>query len=100
MFLTESASSTLGLISEPAKGTKSSLDGNNWKANVVDVKEPGILSVIPSDRQQDRGKQPVYCMALPPSIPVVLERSVASWSFLRHLKEKGIRYVNEVQPWL
>ncbi|KAK7810657.1 hypothetical protein U0070_012783 [Myodes glareolus] len=50
----ESASSTLGLISEPAKGTKSSLDGNNWKANVVDVKEPGILSVIPSDRQQDR----------------------------------------------
>lgn len=56
MFLTESASSTLGLISEPAKGTKSSLDGNNWKANVVDVKETGILSVIPSDRQQDRGK--------------------------------------------
>ncbi|XP_041487205.1 ciliogenesis and planar polarity effector 1 [Microtus oregoni] len=43
-----------GLISEPAKGTESSLDGKNLKANVVDVKEPGILSVIPSDRQQDR----------------------------------------------
>ncbi|CAO2592405.1 Ciliogenesis and planar polarity effector 1 [Lemmus lemmus] len=50
----ESASSTLGLISEPAKGTESSLDGKNWKASVVDVKEPGILSVILSDRQQDR----------------------------------------------
>ncbi|KAH0520595.1 hypothetical protein LTLLF_205720, partial [Microtus ochrogaster] len=43
-----------GLISEPAKGTESSLDEKNLKANVVDVKEPGILSVIPSDRQQDR----------------------------------------------
>ncbi|XP_049994926.1 ciliogenesis and planar polarity effector 1 isoform X6 [Alexandromys fortis] len=37
-----------------SQGTASSLDGKNLKANVVDVKEPGILSVIPSDRQQDR----------------------------------------------
>lgn len=70
MLLTESASSTLGLISEPAKGTESSLDGKNLKANVVDVNEPGILSVIPSDRQQDRGKQPACTawLSLPRSL--------------------------------
>ncbi|XP_052599130.1 ciliogenesis and planar polarity effector 1 isoform X8 [Peromyscus californicus insignis] len=50
----ESASSTLGLISEPAKMTLSCLDEKSCRASVMEVKEPGIFSVMPSDRQQDR----------------------------------------------
>ncbi|XP_076407922.1 ciliogenesis and planar polarity effector 1 isoform X2 [Peromyscus maniculatus bairdii] len=50
----ESASSTLGLISEPAKMTQSCLDEKSCRASVMEVKEPGISSVMPSDRQQDR----------------------------------------------
>ncbi|KAL1783219.1 putative protein C5orf42-like isoform X1 [Sigmodon hispidus] len=46
----ESASSTPGLISEPAKVTQSCLDGES----AIEMKEPGIPSVMPSDRQQDR----------------------------------------------
>ncbi|XP_060236476.1 ciliogenesis and planar polarity effector 1 isoform X1 [Meriones unguiculatus] len=50
----ESASSTLGLISEPTKMTQSCLEGESWKASVVEVKEPEIPAVMPSDRQRDR----------------------------------------------
>ncbi|XP_051006896.1 ciliogenesis and planar polarity effector 1 [Acomys russatus] len=51
----ESASSILGLISEPAKMTQSCLCGESWRASVMEVKEPGIPPVTTSDRQQDRG---------------------------------------------
>ncbi|XP_036063387.1 LOW QUALITY PROTEIN: ciliogenesis and planar polarity effector 1 [Onychomys torridus] len=50
----ESASSTLGLISEPAKMTQSCLDEKSCRASVMEVKEPGIPSVMPPDRQQER----------------------------------------------
>ncbi|XP_038959459.1 ciliogenesis and planar polarity effector 1 isoform X11 [Rattus norvegicus] len=48
----ESAGSTLGLISEPAKMTQSCQDGESWRKSVMEAKEPEILSVMPSDRQQ------------------------------------------------
>lgn len=58
MLLIESAGSTLSLISEPAKVTQPCLDGKSRRASTMEVKEPGIPSVISLDRQQDRGKQP------------------------------------------
>ncbi|XP_027257122.1 ciliogenesis and planar polarity effector 1 isoform X4 [Cricetulus griseus] len=50
----ESAGSTLSLISEPAKVTQPCLDGKSRRASTMEVKEPGIPSVISLDRQQDR----------------------------------------------
>ncbi|XP_006520063.1 ciliogenesis and planar polarity effector 1 isoform X5 [Mus musculus] len=51
----ESASSTRGLISEPAKVTQSCQSGESWRKSVIEAKEPEIPSVAPpSDRQQDR----------------------------------------------
>ncbi|CAH6787350.1 Cplane1 [Phodopus roborovskii] len=50
----ESASSDLGLISEPAEVSQPCLDGKSWRASTVEVKEPGIPSVMPPHRQQDR----------------------------------------------
>ena len=55
MLLIESASSTRGLISEPAKVTQSCQSGESWRKSVIEAKEPEIPSVAPpSDRQQDR----------------------------------------------
>ncbi|GAB1299232.1 Ciliogenesis and planar polarity effector 1 [Apodemus speciosus] len=49
----ESASSTLGLISEPAKVTQSCPSGEGWRKHVFEAKEPEFPSVMPSDRRQD-----------------------------------------------
>ncbi|XP_031215678.1 ciliogenesis and planar polarity effector 1 isoform X2 [Mastomys coucha] len=49
----ESASSTLGLISEPAKMTQSCQSGESWRKSAIKAEEPGVPSVMPSERQQD-----------------------------------------------
>ncbi|XP_076772232.1 ciliogenesis and planar polarity effector 1 isoform X1 [Arvicanthis niloticus] len=51
----ESASSTLGLISEPAKMTQSCQSGEGWRKSVTEAKEPEIPSVMAPDRQQEGG---------------------------------------------
>lgn len=72
MLLIESASSTRGLISEPAKVTQSCQSGESWRKSVIEAKEPEIPSVAPpSDRQQDRGKQPGRAAAWP-ALPAFL----------------------------
>ncbi|XP_047411813.1 ciliogenesis and planar polarity effector 1 isoform X5 [Sciurus carolinensis] len=51
----ESASSTVDLFSEPAKVTPACLDEKSWRADLTEVKKPGISSVIPSEKHQDQG---------------------------------------------
>ncbi|KAM6156503.1 ciliogenesis and planar polarity effector 1 [Erethizon dorsatum] len=50
----ESANSTVDLFSKPAKVTPAYLEGKSWRTGGKEVKEPGIPSAAPADRQQDK----------------------------------------------
>uniref|UniRef100_A0A8C5YQG4 Ciliosis and planar polarity effector complex subunit 1 n=1 Tax=Marmota marmota marmota TaxID=9994 RepID=A0A8C5YQG4_MARMA len=50
----EAASSPVDLFSEPPRVTPACLDEKTWRADFTEVKEPGISSVTPSERQQDQ----------------------------------------------
>ncbi|XP_013370412.1 PREDICTED: uncharacterized protein C5orf42 homolog isoform X2 [Chinchilla lanigera] len=49
----ESTNSTVDFF-KPAKVAAASLEGKSWRTGVEEVKEPGIPSAAPADRQQDK----------------------------------------------
>lgn len=58
MFLVESAYSAVDLFFKPAKVSPSCLGGSSWRAGSTEVKEPHVISPLPSDVRQDTGEFP------------------------------------------
>lgn len=58
IFLVESAYSAVDLFFKPAKVSPSCLGGSSWRAGSTEVKEPRVISPLPSDIQQDTGEFP------------------------------------------
>ncbi|XP_055411226.1 ciliogenesis and planar polarity effector 1 isoform X1 [Bubalus kerabau] len=64
----ESAYSAVDLFFKPAKVSPSCLGGSSWRAGSTEVKEPRVISPLPSDVRQDTDTpKPDFCFKEPSS---------------------------------